>query len=133
MKKNESVKGKMKKYILIITLVMIMCLTGCNSSTRSETYQIPEQPHLYWKDVNVVITEIDKRHWFAGTHWYVVELTVKNEEYNLEETFEIEGSGVFGCPGAWNYEEGDVVEAELYSWVMDSTGEVVNRKINRVY
>ena len=123
----------MKKYILIITLIMILCLTGCNTNTGDQTYQVQEQPHLYWKDIDVTITDINKRHWFAGTHWYVVELTVKSEEYKLTETFEIEGSGAFGCPSAWNYEEGQTVEAELYSWVMDSTGEVIKRNINRVY
>ena len=123
----------MKKYILIITLIMILCLTGCNTNTGDQEYQVPEQPHLYWKDIDVMITDINKRHWFAGTHWYVVGLTVKSEEYGLTETFEIKGSGAFGCPGAWKYEEGQVVKAELYSWVIDSTGEVVKRKINMIY
>lgn len=123
----------MKKYILIIVLVTTICLASCHTEATDQTYQAPEQPHLYWKDINVTIVDIDKKHWFAGTHWYVVDLTVESEEYKLIETFEIKGSGAFGCPSAWNYEEGQVVEAKLYSWVMDSTGEVVKREINRVY
>lgn len=123
----------LNKCVLIIMLTTIICLTGCSTEIENKTYQVQEQPHLYWKDIDVTITDIDKRHWFAGTHWYAVEVTVKSEEYGLIESFEIEGSGAFGCPNAWNYEEGQVVEAELYSWVMDSTGEVVKRKINQVY
>lgn len=123
----------MKKYVLIIMIVVILFLTGCNMQIDDSTYQPPEQPHLYWKDIDVVVTDIDKRHWFATTHWYKVEITVESEEYGLIEDFEIKGSGLFGRPDEWDYEEGQIVRAELYSWVMDSTGEVVRRKINRVY
>ena len=101
--------------------------------TKDNAYQPQEQPHLYWKDIDVVVTDIDKRHWFASTHWYVVNLTVQSEEYGLIENFEIEGSGAFGCPKEWNYEEGQTVRAQLYSWVIDSTEEVTRRKINKVY
>lgn len=119
----------MKKFASFITFAAILLFSACSCSS----YTPKEQPHLYWKDIDVVITDIDKRHWFAGTHWYVVEITVESEEYGLEETFEIEGSGAFGCPEQWRYEEGQTVKAELYSWVMDSTGEVVRREINQVY
>lgn len=119
----------MKKIALLVVLTAMLLLSACSCSS----YTPKEQPHLYWKDIDVVVTDIDKRHWFAGTHWYVVEITVESEEYGLEETFEIEGSGAFGCPEQWRYEEGQTVKAELYSWVMDSTGEVVRREINQVY
>lgn len=121
----------MKKYlILLITLLMIL-LVGCNLNTSQKIQQAPrpEQPHLYRKDIDVVVTDIDKKTWFASTRWWIVNVEVYNEEYNLTKTFEIKGSGLYGCPEEWEYEVGDVVTTELYSWVMDSAGEVIRREI----
>lgn len=123
----------MKKHILIITLVIILCCTGCDAQVENEVYQPQEHPHLYWKDIDVIVTDIDKRRWFTGTHWYEVKITVESEEYGLMENFTIKGSGAFGCPNEWSYEEGQIIQAKLYSWVMDSTGEIVKRKINKIY
>ena len=123
----------MKKYALIIMLLIALCLTGCNIKTKDSAYQPQERPHLYWKDIDVIVTDIDKRHWFATTHWYVVNITVESEEYGLSKSFEIKGSGAFGCPNEWDYEEGQIIKAELFSWVMDSTGEVTRREINKIY
>lgn len=123
----------MKKCVLIIMLLIILCLTSCNIESSNREYQVQEQPHLYWKDIDVVVTDIDKRHWFATTNWYAVNITVKSEEYGLIENFEIKESGAFGCPKEWNYEEGQTVKAQLYSWVMDSTGEIIRRDIDKIY
>ena len=123
----------MKRYTLLIILTSLLLLTGCCQFNKNTSYTKQEQPHLYWKDIDVVVTDIDKRHWYALTHWYVVEITVESKEYDLTESFELKGSGVFGCPNQWDYEEGQVIKAELYSWVMDSTGEVIKRKIHKVY
>jgi len=76
------------------------------------------------------VTSIDKRHWFATTHWYTVNVSVHSEEYQLDRNFEIKGSGAFGCPKECDYEKGDIVKAELYSWKMDSTGEITRREIH---
>lgn len=88
-----------------------------------------EQPHLYWKTIDVVVESVEKHHWFATTHRYELSITVYNEEYNLRKTLQYSSSGMF-TPNHWNLEKGDVVSAELYSWVMDSTGEIVRRDIN---
>lgn len=74
----------------------------------------------------------DAVHWFATTHRYKVETKVYNAEYDLEETLYVEGSGAFGCPWQYNLEENDIVEVTLYSWVYDSTGEVIKREINSI-
>ena len=124
----------MKKILtILLILALILCTVGCAGNSNTTDYTIPEEPHLYWKDIDVVVTDIDKQHWFAGTHWYSVQITVESEEYNLERTIEFKGSGAFGKPGQWDYKTGDIVTAQLYSWVMDSTGEVVRRKINTIY
>ena len=116
----------MKKLICVI-LVMLFSfsiLSGC----EIEPVERPEQPHLYWKDINVVVEEVDKHHYFATVHHYEVSVTVYSKEYNLRETLDLYSKGI--KPEYWDIEEGDAVKAELYSWVMDSTGEVVKRQIN---
>ena len=123
----------MKRYILTIIMVTILCLTGCGETTANSTYQQREQPHLYRKEIDVIVTDIETKHWFGGTHWYLANVTVESEEYGLTESFEFKGSGMFGCPKEYHYEEGQVIEAELFSWVIDSTGEVVEREIGYLY
>ena len=54
-------------------------------------------------------------------------------DYNLSKTLEFEGSGFFGKPSQWDYQVGDKVTAQLYSWVKDSTGEIVRREIHTIY
>lgn len=123
----------MKKLFLILLLLLIL-LSGCDSQ-QSEDVQMSEkeQPHLYWKDIDVVVENVDIRHWFASTHHYIVCITVRSHEYQLTYTDEFTGSGAFGCPEQGNYRKGDIVKAEMYSWVMDSTGEIVRREIRKVY
>ncbi len=120
--------------IFPILLLLLILLSGCDSQ-QSENMQLDrkEQPHLYWKDIDVVVTSVDKRHWYASTHWYEVKISVESEEYQLTYTDTFKGSGVFGCPSQYGYNEGDIVKAELYSWVIDSTGEVIRREIHMVY
>ena len=74
-----------------------------------------------------------KKHWYASTHWYYVEVEVYSKEYDLTGKFEYKSSGAFINIDVWDAEVGDTVKAELYSWVYDSTGEVVKREIHRVY
>lgn len=123
----------MKKLIVFLVLMLsIIMLPGCETYNLVSS-QRSEQPHLYWKDIDVTVTDTDKRHWFATTHWYTVSLTVQSEEYGLTKTFQFKGSGAFGRPEQWQYKIGDTVKAVLYSWVMDSTGEIVRREIAKVY
>lgn len=120
----------MKKYFTILLLLLFL-FAGCTMQ-QSKT-EPKEQPHLYWKDIDVVVTNVGRGHSYARTHFYRVDVSVESEEYQLTYTDTFAGSGIFGCPPQWNYKEGDVVKAELYSWVMDSTGEVVRREIHRIY
>lgn len=114
----------------VVTFILLLCsLTGCS---HRPIYK-QEQPHLYWKDIDVTVENIDNVGWFAGVPRYRTRLTVYSEEYQLTYTDEFVGSGAFGKPGQCDYKQGDIVKAELYSWVMDSTDEVIERKINRVY
>lgn len=117
--------------MLITISLFIVVLSGCANPDGAQ-YQQAEQPHLYWKDIDVVVTSIDKKHWYASTHWYEVTLNVESEEYDLAKKYIIKESGALNCPKQWDYCAGDIVKARMYSWVKDSTGEVVRREINRV-
>lgn len=116
----------MKYKFLLFTMLILLCFTGCSPNKNIPT----ETTHLYWKDIDVVITSIDKRHWYASGHHYKVYLTVESDEYRLSESFTLNGSK---AKEMLKYDKGDVVKAELLSWVMDSTGNVIQRKINKVY
>ena len=115
------------KKILCVIFALIFCFTFL-SGCEIEPVERPEQPHLYWKDINVVVEDVSKHHYFATVHHYEVNITVYSKEYNLRETLYLYSKGI--VPEYWDIEEGDTIEAELYSWVMDSTGEVIKRKIN---
>lgn len=119
-----------KKIFVILVSLLFTFLCGCIQNTQSEP---TEQPHLYWKDIDVVVENVDSRHWFASTHHYIVYVTVRSDEYQLTYTDEFAGSGAFGYPEQGNYRKGDIVKVEMYSWVMDSTGEIVRREIHKVY
>lgn len=53
---------------------------------QSVQYERKEQPHLYWKDIDVVVEQVDRRHWLACGHHYEVKVTVRSDEYNLDYT-----------------------------------------------
>jgi hypothetical protein len=107
---------------------MCACTIPVNAS-----YVPKEQPHLYWKDIDVIVTSVDQRTWFATVHRRILYITVESEEYGLVKSFTFESSGMINTINCWDCKVGDVVKAELYSWVMDSTGEVVRRDINKLY
>lgn len=115
-----------KKIICLLSILIIFLgFVGCDL----EPIERAEQPHLYWKDIDVVVENVEKQHWFATTHRYQLSITVYNQEYNLRKTIDSSSSGMF-TPQHWNIEQGDIIKAQLYSWVIDSTGEVVKREIH---
>lgn len=115
-----------KKLFIIIAVSLIFC--GCVKNDANY-----EPPHVYHKDIDVVVESVQRQYWFATVPRYSVLVKVKSDEYGLEKEYSYYGSGAFGCPEQWNYNEGDIIKAELYSWVMDSTGEVVKREIGELY
>lgn len=124
------------KKILCKILSLFLCLCICFSFSGCESnknYRPKEVEHLYWKDIDVEVIDIKLTHWFAITHRYVLNITVYSEEYDLEETFEYHFQGPHSLPDCAESKEGDIVKAELFSWVLDSTGEVTKREIHKVY
>lgn len=122
-----------KKIICGLLVCLVLCSLCACSYEPDPNYRPPEQPHLYWKDIDVVVKNVDKRTWFATVHRYELNITVYSEEYDLEKTLHYSGSGMLTNIPGWNAKEGDVIQAQLYSWVMDSTGKVTRRDINKIY
>lgn len=123
-----------RKKTILFALLLLFILSGCAvQQTENMSLERKEQPHLYQKDIDVVVTSINKKHWFASTHHYQVKISVKSEEYQLTHTETHRGSGIYGRPSQWKYHKNDTVKARLYSWVIDSTGEVIRREIAKVY
>lgn len=115
-------------------VVFITLLVWADSVTR-ENYQYippPENPVLYYKDIDVVVVENRKYNHWGKVKNYSQSITVKSEEYDLEETFTYRGSGMFINMPYWSVKEGDVIQAELYSWKLESTGEITKRKIGNL-
>lgn len=120
----------MKKAVCIaLSAFLVLCCISCGQGRQQQE----ERSHLYWKDIEAVVTDVERQHFFAATHWYIVTVTVSSKEYGVSGTFTYQGAGIFDCPKQWWYKVGEQVTAQLYSWVMDSSGEVVRRKINRIY
>lgn len=126
----------MRKVIVLSMLVLLMfAFIGCDNTTMIGDNYNPakpvEQPHLYWKDIDVVVTDIDHNHWYAGyVHHYKTEVTVYSEEYNLTETLTEEASGMFNNMKHWSTQKGDVIKVKLYTWMYDSTGLIHKREIH---
>lgn len=104
-------------------------------SVVKENYEYippPETPVLYYKDIDVVVIENKKYNHWGKVKSYTQVITVKSEEYGLEETFTYRGSGMFINMPYWSVEEGDIIKAELHSWKIESTGEIIKRKISNL-
>lgn len=86
-----------------------------------------------WENSGKFPQKINEKN-ISGCYYSIVcSVWVKSDEYQLNFTQNFRGGGFFGRPKQWKYKEGDIVKAELFSWVMDSTGKVVKREINQIY
>ena len=82
---------------------------------------------MYYKDIECIVTKCDYQYWYASGCHYKAYVTVYNEEYNLEKSFTLNGMDAKECESLNN---GDIITCELYTWVLDSTSEVIKREIN---
>jgi hypothetical protein len=123
----------LKKFgTIALAVAIVFVVSACTAPDSSSDYKPKEQPHLYWKNVDATVIDIDNKTWFYITHWWVVDIIVEVEEYGLTESFTIKKSGAFNRPKEWRLKKGDTVEVTLYSWKMDSTGEIVKREIHSI-
>lgn len=112
--------------ILLMFTISLTVFCSCN-------FEIPEQPKANFKDIDVVITDIEKKQYFAGTAIREVTIEVYSQEYNLTKRFTETYKGMFEEIPYMKYEKGDTVKARLCTYYMESTGQIVNRFIDKVY
>lgn len=46
---------------IILTILLGLMISACG---KRQEHEVEEQPHLYWKEIDVEVVSIDKRHWF---------------------------------------------------------------------
>lgn len=130
----------MKEKLLIIICVILCLITLIagvfliyqllKMEPLPKDYTPSEQPQLYEKEIDVVVKDVDQKHWFAANvHCYELQITVYSEEYGITETITEASRGMFNAMKYWDAQEGDIIKVRLYYWVMNSTGQVVRREI----
>lgn len=124
----------MKKYlfriscITIILLSVLLLFCGCDTTYTPP----PDTNHLYWKDIEVVITDVEhKTYGAAPAIRHSVIVSVYSSEYDLSGTYEFQNISLLDKQ--FGYEKGDIVTAQLYTWKNNVTGEINKREIHKVY
>lgn len=124
----------MKK--LIIFLVFIFVLSGCEPMTEEEKAEyekqrqerIKNQPRYEYEDVEVEIVEIQFKRWFTNLRWY---LKVKNDEYGLEYEDYGNSSGIWNAPIFYGKQIGDKIKAQIRNtYIKDN---LIKKEIISVY
>lgn len=129
--KDMKINSKTVWFIIgnVFLAALIISATYIIVAAYSQPVEYKDTNHLYWKDIDVVVTDVEHKHWLSGyAHYFSTKVTVWSEEYQLQYTDTIQGKG-----NAWDYREGDIVQAELFTWKNNETGEINRRTINRVY
>ncbi|MBE5819776.1 MAG: hypothetical protein E7310_03010 [Clostridiales bacterium] len=120
--------------LLLATSLSAFCSCDLELSEQPQTYfEIPEQPKAYFEDIYVVVTDIDKKEYFAGTTIREVTIEVYSKDYNLTKRVTETYKGMFGNMPYMEYEKGDTIRARLCTTFMESTGQIVDRYIDKVY
>lgn len=124
-------KLNVKITLLIIYFLLFVIFLGI----FNQMSQVPEGTKLYKQDIDVVVTEISKSETprYTGIsviYDYDVDVTVYSKEFNTTEKFSY--SDLFHSK-YFDLEKGDIIQAELYTYKNESTGEIVKKEINRLY
>lgn len=122
----------MKKVSIILALLLIIFnLFGCGALTEEE-YRARQEGRLTYdyEDAEATITNIDVRHWFAGTHKYEWNIEVYYEPYDLEFNEDSWANGAFNCPSFFDKSKGDSISVEICNKYID--GELIDRHISRI-
>ena len=115
---------------IFLTLIFLLLLSSCNLLHQENT----EQPYLVTETIDVQIIDIERNQWWAAYAYnFEVTVTVQGIDYPVTKKYSFTGRGIYGQPKQWNYHKGDIVKAEMYTYIIASTGEVVSRTIHKVY
>lgn len=88
-----------------------------------------ERPINQYHDIDVVITDNDIRHWFASGHHWTADVTIYSQEYDITDTFHLTHDDARRME---EYQVGDAIQATLFTQTIESTGEIVNIRIDNI-
>ena len=115
----------MKKRFLVrlISLFSIFSFISCNNifkiAQKASINNNNYNSHCYYEEDVGIITNIKKSAWYGSSFHYKIILTVYNERYDIEETFDESRAGAY----AYSLEKDDEVNITL----------VVNPNTNSAY
>ena len=118
----------MKLFLVLSLLICSLC--GCG--TEYSPPEPIENPHLYWADREMEIVKITKLCSLNGVR-REVHCILYSKDYDCTFEYSDVSIGKMSRPRGWNYVEGDIVEAEVYTWKYDSTGEITQRIVHFLY
>lgn len=122
----------MRKNIIIALLTALLLFCGCDGNHEYDYAPPPDTNHLYWKDIEVVITDVEHQVYGAAPAIRrSVKISVYSEEYDLSDSYIFENISILD--DCYSYEKGDIVTAELYTWKNNVTGKINKREINKIY
>lgn len=110
--------------LIALFLISSLAFIWYTVASRPDDWQPAERPSLYQKTIPVEVISVDRRQGFAS---HIISVKVKSDEYGIEKNIEKRQADALKI---WDIDKGDIVDATLYSWVMESTGEVVRRDIH---
>lgn len=100
--------------LCFVTVVFITILCSCRKMTDEEYKEWKmNQPTYEYENVEAAITDIDMRHWFAGTHRYEWHIEVYYEPYDLRYTEDSWSTGAFNAPSFLYKRKGDEISVEV--------------------
>lgn len=128
--KKQAMKRSVKTTLLIVLSLIAIIATGA----IEQTLQVPEGTELYKQDIDVEVVKIDKlitpsSYGLGSIDEYYVDITVYSEKFNTTEEFRY--SDLF-YNKYYDVEKGDIIQAELYTYKNEKTGEIVKRQINEL-
>ena len=131
-----NMKGRletMKKFLKTV-LVITLCASFFAGCTSQEN--IDSKPHWVYRDINVEVTSVrieDTGNLFLKD----IYITVKSDEYGTRATFVDEAvrtSSHGNLPNEYqDIKKGDILRAEVALYIVDSTNEVQDMEIERLY
>lgn len=107
-------------------MILSICLCGCGNRALHRD----EQSRKTYENVEAVITDINTKYWFAGTHRYEWSIDVYYEPYDLEFHESSWSTGAFNCPYFFFKQEGDSISVEICNDYIN--GELVKRHVLKI-
>lgn len=112
-----------KKFILLLSFILCLFLCSCNYDTTDR-----EQINTTYENMDCIVESCEYQYWYASGAHFKAYVSVRNEEYNLEENFTLDGSDAKKCE---NLKNGDTISCTIITRT-NQDGNVLDRKIGHI-